>query len=221
MSINPYNNGYNKFDYTIDELDYIDDSWNLIDKFSTSYLTKSELREKIILFVSESYTPHEFEKLEIIIEKMYWNMIYILKKILRSSYIDQKIFVKKTNNINKQIRKIYLKNRNLSESYINKILVNKNDYIYYKYDYPNSFDIIISSIISNRSIYETIYNKIDALNINLIKKLTSGINIRENFDYLFPNINSIIPFCYNNRMKRLEKYYYEKNSSDSNWFIFL
>ena len=166
MIINPYNNGYNKFSYTIDELNYIDDCWNLIDIFSTSYLTKSELREKIILFVSTSYSPEEFERLEIIIEKMYWNIITLLRDILYQSYIEQKTFTKETTNINSQFRKIYKKNKILAESCVNKILLKKDKNIFYKYEYPNNFDKIITSIMLNRTVYETIYNNMENLDID-------------------------------------------------------
>lgn len=225
MSINPYNNGYNKFTYTLDELNYIDESWNLIDKFSDSYLTKSELREKTILYVATTYSPTEFERLEIIIEKMFWNIINILKKKFKDSYIEQKIFSKEIDSasdiLSKQLRKIYKKNKNLSESCINKILVKKNNMLLYKYDYPNIFDMLVTSIISNRITYETIYSKIDVLGIEFIKKLIVGVNFRDNFDYLFPNINTITSFCYTNRIDRVKKYYYENDNSDMNWFIFL
>jgi hypothetical protein len=215
---NPYNNNYNKFDFTIEELKFIDESWKLIESFNTSYLTKMELREKTIKLVNKNYSIIEFDKLEIIIEKMFWNMIFLLNKILENNFIEQNIKQKDSSyGINKQIKKVYLKNKILSESYVNKIIINKDNLIYYKYIYPNNFDIIISSIMTDRIIYETVYNNIDKLDINFIQTIISNINIKENFDYLFPNINTMIPFCYNNRIERIKKYYFN-NDSDSYWF---
>ena len=215
---NPYNNNYNKFDFTIEELKFIDESWKLIESFNTSYLTKMELREKTIKLVNKNYSIVEFDKLEIIIEKMFWNMIFLLNKILENNFIEQNIKQKDSSyGINKQIKKVYLKNKILSESYVNKIIINKDNLIYYKYIYPNNFDIIISSIMTDRIIYETVYNNIDKLDINFIQTIISNINIKENFDYLFPNINTMIPFCYNNRIERIKKYYFN-NDSDSYWF---
>jgi len=212
---NPYNNNYNKFDFTIEELKFIDESWKLIESFNTSYLTKMELREKTIKLVNKNYSIIEFDKLEIIIEKMFWNMIFLLNKILENNFIEQNIKQKDSSyGINKQVKKIYLKNKILSESYVNKIIINKDNLIYYKYIYPNNFDIIISSIMTDRIIYETVYNNIDKLDINFIQTIISNINIKENFDYLFPNINTMIPFCYNNRIERIKKYYFN-NDSDS------
>ena len=215
---NPYNNNYNKFNFTMEELKFIDKSWELIESFNTSYLTKMELREKTIKLVNKNYSIIEFDKLEIIIEKMFWNMIFLLNKILENNFIEQNIKQKDSSyGINKQIKRIYLKNKILSESYVNKIIINKDNLIYYKYIYPNNFDIIISSIMTDRIIYETIYNNIDKLDINFIQNIISNINIKENFDYLFPNINTMIPFCYNNRIERIKKYYFN-NDSDSYWF---
>ena len=221
MSINPYNNNHNKYDFTIEELKSIDFAWELINMFNITFLTKMELREKMITYINKKYNVEEFDRLEIIIEKMFWNLIFIVNKILENNFIEQTIKQKDNSyDLTKQIRRIYKKNKLLCESYINKIIVFKDDKLYYKYNYPNNFDIIISSIMSDRIIYETIYNNIDKLDINFIQSIISNINIKENFDYLFPNINTIIPFSYKNRIERIKKYYFN-NKFDALWFQFI
>ena len=221
MSINPYNNNHNKYDFTIEELKSIDFAWELINMFNITFLTKMELREKMITYINKKYNVEEFDRLEIIIEKMFWNLIFIVNKILENNFIEQTIKQKDNSyDLTKQIRRIYKKNKLLCESYINKIIDFKDDKLYYKYNYPNNFDIIISSIMSDRIIYETIYNNIDKLDINFIQSIISNINIKENFDYLFPNINTIIPFSYKNRIERIKKYYFN-NKFDALWFQFI
>lgn len=94
-----------------------------------------------------------------------------------------------------------------------------DDKIYFKIKYPNNFDIIISAIMKDRKIYETMFSFPNRIDINYIKKMIQGIIVRDSFDYLFPNINSIKPFCYKDRLDRIEKYYY--NKTDNLWFNLL
>ncbi len=88
----------------------------------------------------------------------------------------------------------------------------------YKYNYPNDFDMLIFSIMINRSTYETIlsnpYITLNEIN-NLIKNPYTSII---EFDYPFPNLNTIKPFVYSmkERIENIKKMYYSSNSFD-NW----
>ena len=55
---------------------------------------------------------------------MFWNLIFIVNKILENNFIEQTIKQKDNSyDLTKQIRRIYKKNKLLCESYINKIIV--------------------------------------------------------------------------------------------------
>ena len=78
MSI--YNNL--KYKYTKDELRNIDKAWEVIYNFDISENIISKYKDKIINYVNKDFNKKSFNIIEIIIEKMYWNM----KEIVQNKY---------------------------------------------------------------------------------------------------------------------------------------
>jgi len=103
----------------------------------------------------------------------------------------------------------------IPESSINKVIVVKHNNLYYKSMYPNDMDVIIASIMSNRSSYETILLGHKYLTIDDIHHIMGNY---VSIDYVFPNFNTIVPFVYD-KQKRLEKIvnmYFKR--TDTYWF---
>ncbi|ATZ80298.1 hypothetical protein BMW23_0240 [Bodo saltans virus] len=209
---NIYTNKHNKYNLNDNEIENIDNVWNLINDFSITELSRSKYRNKIIKLVNKKYTIAQLYTLEIIIEKMYWNL---RDKIL--IFFDKPHFSISHNSLNRIEKKIFTKNNHITETNIRKSYVydNKNKQFIIDYHYPNDIDIIVSSIIINRSIYETFMQQ----NIDFETfKIPPYSNIIE-FDYPFPNLNTISPFVYNDetRKNNIILMYYSDNC-ENNWF---
>jgi hypothetical protein len=207
---NPYNNKDLIYILTEKELSLIDEVWILINIFNNTELTRNKYRKIIINIIKNRYTIEKFYELEIIIEKMYWNLV---NKIKLYFFVNNKIKSKETNNIEKIKNKILIKNKNITLSNIRKSYICENNKILYKYDYPNELDMISTSIMINRSIYETIM-----ININIYEFIEPYNNME--FDYPFPNLNTIKPFSFNEetRFENIKKMYYD-DDCEKNWFI--
>jgi len=212
MTINPYNNNF-KYNLSDDEIKLIDKIWQFIDDFRETKLNRNKYRKYIINKIKNDYTLDQFCTFEEIVEKMYWNLYY---KIKDNYNFTSDIFIKRDFNLNNMENKILSKNTKIKESTVRKTyFITQNNHLLYKYEYPNDLDLLMSSIMINRSLYETIMgNSIDIYKI----KIEPYNNIIE-FDYPFPNLNTIKK-SKESREKRchnINKLYYENNSIE-NWF---
>lgn len=202
--INPYNNNNLKFSLSDIELKLIDDVWEFINKFRKTMLTRRKYKEFISKKIKKNYTIDQFYNLEKIVEKMYWNLSLKIKKDID---IKSEIFLKRNYNLEKLKDKILKRNVKIKKSTIEKTFITtKNGDLLYKYNYPNDIDLLISSIIINRSIYETIMSEEEYI-FNI--EIEPYNNIVE-FDYAFPNLNTIKFFTTdkNTRLKNISKMYY-------------
>ena len=112
--------------------------------------------------------------------------------------------------------KILMRNKKIKESNIRKLyVVTKNNDLIYKYKYPNDLDLLIASIMINRSLYETIMSE----TINLSDIEIQPYNNPIEFDYPYPNLNTIKSFTCTKkqRIENIHKMYYE-NNAEKNWF---
>lgn len=211
---NAYTNKTNRFKFKIKELKNLDKAWNLINEFRITKISRAKYRKNIIDKINNKYTLDQFYYIEIIIEKMYWNLRDKLKLIFDEQHKYKK--TSKVDSLHEIQDNILIKNKKATLSNIRKSYIENDKSIFYVYDYPNDFDLIVSSVMINRSAYETIMEDIvDIFNLNI----DPYTNIIE-FDYPFPNLNTIKPFAYS-KIKRLDNIlnlYYVKNS-DGNWFL--
>lgn len=216
--MNPYNNKYTFQPLLKEEISIIDKVWKFIDAFRDETLTKSSYIHHIIKKINKTYNITDFLIYETITEKLYWNLCNVI--------ID-KIYVYDTIKENYKINKSQIVHKLLTESIVGKSSMRKafiyngrhNSYMY-KYNYPNDFDMLIFSIMINRSTYETILSNseitLDEIN-DLVKNPYNSI---VEFDYPFPNLNTIKPFVNSmkKRMLNIKKLYYSPNSFE-NWKI--
>lgn len=209
MNKNPYNNKNLKYLLSKNEINEIDNVWEFLSIFRETFLTRGKYRRNIKMKIVEKYTIDEFYKLEKIAEKIYWNLEDKIKnEVEKEINFKSKIYVKKKFDLRQMENKIFRRNIKITESNINKsYVITENNEFLYKYKYPDDMDILISSIMVNRSIYETIMSDEESI-YNL--EIEPYNNIVE-FDYLLPNLNTIKSFAYNknDRIKNISKMYYE------------
>jgi hypothetical protein len=187
-----------------DELKNIDNAWELITILRKTHLTYASYNKYYKTLIKQKYSIDKFYELEIIIEKLYWN----LKNHL--NMVEDCCFEYGLENLDKIKNKIIRLNGMITHSSLNKSYVydENNDKIIYKSNYPTITDLLISSIMINRSLYEQIMNK-PYVDLSYLSKLNleEYVNLIE-FDYPFPNLNTLIPFYNNNRMDNIKKIIY-------------
>lgn len=213
---NPYTNKFLKYKLKNKDIKQIDNVWNFLNIFRITQTTRKKYRDCIIDNIRKNYDIVNFYKYEKILEKMYWNLVYKIKK---DNDIKPKIYIKNISNesIHDLRDKIMIKNKYSKESNVRKsFVISRNKNYLYKYNYPNDLDLMASSIMINRSIYETyLSNDISIYDLNI----EPYNNIIE-FDYPFPNLNTIKNFSFDNKKERLnniQKMYFDDDSY-KNWF---
>jgi len=196
-----YTNNNIPYRLTKKELKKIDSVWDFIYDFQESYLSRYSYRTKIFEKIKNKYTIDEFCLYESIVEKMYWRLINTLELSIER---DSKIFTE--TNVSKNIeKKILITNKNIKNSSIKKTYIITDKRILYKYKYPDDLDIIASSIMINRSTYETILLG----HVNIFDLVTEPYHNIVEFDYPFPNISTIMYQNTDNdtRLKNIKKMY--------------
>jgi hypothetical protein len=207
-----YNNNL-KFPLDDNEIKNIDNVWNFMNKFRITELTRYKYRNKITNKIKNDYLLEEFYEFEIIAEKLYWNLAFKIKEEIDLS---NQVYVKKEYDIKNIKNKILMRSQKIKRSNLRKsYVITKNKIFLYKYEYPNDFDLLIASIIQNRSLYETIM-----ANPSLIYSIEiNPYNNNIEFDYPYPNLNTIKPFS-KSKKKRINniKNLYYSGESHKNWF---
>ena len=205
--LNPYNNKKLKFQLSVKEMEKIDKVWDFIDIFRETALTRGKYNRQINDKVSKKYDIKEFYQFERIVEKMYWNLVTKIKKDI---FLKPEIFLKKEYNLEEMENKILMRNVKIKESTVKKTyIITDSGKLLYKYRYPDDLDLFVSSIMINRSVYETIMSESEEI-FNI--EIEPYNNIVE-FDYPYPNLNTIKSFV-DTKEKRIEKiknlYYLKK-----------
>lgn len=210
MKKNPYNDKILKFPLLKNEIKILDKVWEFMDDFRETKLTRNKYKKYIINKMNKKYSIYDFYKLEKIVEKIYWNLAI---KIKNDVQLKPEIFFKKKFDSKEIKNKILMRNNKIKESTVGKTyIITKNNKLFYKYKYPNDLDLFVSSIIINRSIYETIMSEeVEIFNI----EIEPYNNIVE-FDYMYPNLNTIKSFALSkgDRIKNIKDLYY--NNIDQN-----
>lgn len=214
--MNPYNNKYIFHPLSKEEIFLIDKVWIFINEFKEVSLTKSLYINKIIQSIKKLYSPVDFLIYETITEKLYWNAFnVIVDKIYVYDTIKENYKINKSQTLHKLLKESLIGKSSLRKAYI----YNKKHHSYmYKYNYPNDLDLLLFSMMINRSTYETILSNpnitLDEIN-NLIPNQYNSII---EFDYPFPNLNTIKPFSYSmkERLANINNLYYATNARE-NW----
>ena len=227
------------------ETNLIEKVWDFIKIFKKTFLYISDYRSYLIKKIKKKYTIEQFFIYETIVNKMFWNLRWILAPLFLNKNLNQEEYFRKYNNlkeipnslllckkityINKSDLKIKLKNINLLlnnfyRSFINKLIfVDKKNKVIYSKEMEGSseifsknyFNLYTITILFNRNLYEKIMSYPIIIQLEKIK-ISHFYN---QSDYGFPNLN----FCvYNfandkNKIKRIEKMYYS-NLDAKYWF---
>jgi len=214
--MNPYNNKYLLYVLSENELSLVDKMWEFISVFRISSHTRAEYRYIVMKEIRKKYTVDDFLILELIVEKIYWNLLNILNIRLGLDSVTHIKKISKSDKI-KQKNKI-LQRSSVSESSVRKSFIMSGNKIIYKYNYPDDVDLIMGSIMVNRSIYQTLMSNPDDIRLSALD-IEPYHNIVE-FDYSYPNLNTLVPFLLDKeqRIKNIKKMYYQTDNS-YNWFM--
>lgn len=207
MKFNPYNNDNLKFPLTNNELKDLDKVWEFMSFFRKSYLTRDKYNREIKKIIKNKYDLEQFYGYEKIVEKIYWNLV---NKIRKEINLKPQLYLRKEYDLKKIENKILRRNEKIKESTVKKTyVVTADGNLIYKFNYPDDLDLLVSSIIINRSVYETIMSEEEE--IYNIKIYPYNNNIE--FDYPFPNLNTIKAFNYSKekRKKAIKNIYYDNN----------
>ena len=217
--------------YPLLDTDYekLDEVWEFIENFNNSSCTLHGYRSKIIETMKQKYTCEEFYILELIAEKLFWNLRNKTYKIF---------FIEDNQNTGRNIDDLlgikegtreemldYMYNDNSYRSFINKLILidDVNNKCYYKkiegsanIFNKNPFNLYTATVLFNRNLYESVMENPEKIN---------NIYVPEYYyehDYPFPNLNFGKPFIQTQgfRMKRINKMYYDVNA-EGNWFRLL
>lgn len=236
----------NKLKYPLDANEYgdIDSVWNLINIFAKPFLHVTDYRN-FLLKTIKRYSITEFYHLETIINKLFWNLRWIMfiwfinpqlnekdynlfiqdygnhKEIPNSLTMCNKINYADSNDLERELKKINL--NTFYRSFINKlIIIDKSNKVIYYRDMEGSADIF------NKNNFNLLTMTI-LLDRNLYEKVMSNPYKYKNldielsqyyyqYDYGFPNLNYCIYDFGNEEYKkhRIEKMYHEKDAKY--WF---
>lgn len=214
--MNPYNNKYIFHSLSKEEIFLIDKVWIFIGEFKEVSLTKSIYIHNIIQKIKSIYTPVDFLIYETIAEKLYWNLFnVIVDKIYVYDTIRENHKINKSQTLHKLLKDSLIGKSSLRKAYV----YNKKHHSYmYKYNYPNDLDLLLFSIMVNRSTYETIMSNSDITLDEINNLIPNPYNSTIEFDYPFPNLNTIKPFSYSikERIANINNLYYSNNPYD-NW----
>jgi hypothetical protein len=207
-----------KFPLNETEINLLDNVFKFNNAFRFSKYSLRDYRYKLIKKIRSKYSFDEFYNYELISEKIFWNIKYLLEN--GSSNITKDTSEKIQNMVNRN---------NSYRSFINKVILiddNNSDKLEYYYKpqegsskiFSSSFKInkFISQIMCDKKLYDSVINNPD------FKKYINDDELYYSFEYGFPNLNFGKPFMQseNYRKKRIKLMYYMDNiiNSEKNWF---
>ncbi len=211
-----------KHPLTNDEMDELDNAWKFLSYFKTSYEFVSEYRKYIIDTIRDNYTLELFYRYEIIIEKLFWNLRWLLFPIWEHQDITEEEYwnfvregyghldeipnylllchsenYKDKDDLNRKINNSLLQRKSYYRSFINKIFV---------IDYDNK-RLITKPFEGSSDIFAKNYFNLQTTTILTNRKLYEKVMknpfyVRDNklklpefyyqLDYAFPNLNYCI-----------------------------
>lgn len=220
-----YQGDHLEYPLTESEYEQLEDVWDFIKKFKFLTYGLHDYRSKLINIIKKKYTNEEFLNLEIITEKLFWNLrdktynffltrdqnnINDLLQLKEGSYGDLLNDMYKDNSYRSFINKLILIDDVNNKCYYKKIegsceIFNKN-----------KFNLYTSVVLFNRNLYELVMANPEKI-IN-----TCTPEYYYEYDYPFPNLNFGRPFIQTEeyRMKRINRMYYE-NDAERYWFKLL
>lgn len=214
--MNPYNNKFIFHPLSRGELILTDNVWKFMRDFQDGTLTRTLYIKHIIKKISNMYSQIDFLIYEIIAEKLYWNLFDLITHLINIAHTEK---IYKNNDKLKSYHKL-LKHSLVGKTSLRKVFIHnsKNNTYLYKYKYPNDLDLLLFSIIANRSTYETIMSNPEITLGDIDQLIKEPYNSLIEFDYPFPNLNTVVPLTstMKERMKNIKLMYYVTNA-EANW----
>ena len=219
---NIYQNNLLKYPLNGREYKEIDNVWKFAKLFEHDFLFLSEYRNRLINTIKNKYTIEQFYFYEKILNKLFWNLRYMLcplwmqpnisyqsyrKVIQKKRIISQNLLSFKREYYGDEddlIRKMrYIHKNHYYRSFINKLIMidHSNKEIIMKPiegSFPifskNYFNLLTSSILFNKPVYEKVMDNPYNLS-SIIKGFDIKFVLPEHYyeyDYGFPNLNYCI-----------------------------
>jgi hypothetical protein len=240
-----YTDALLKYPLSKEEVSIIEDVWQFIEIFKRKFLYVTDFRNYLIKTVRKNYTLEQFYLYEGIVNKLFWNLRWILSPLFINKKLNQKKFIKKykkmknipeslllckeikyssISDLDTKLKNLKFLLDNYYRSFINKLIIvdDVNKIVYFKQMEGSSeifsknfFNLYSITILFNRKFYEKIVK--NPLMVNSLK-IEQDLFYNQN-DYGFPNLN----FCAFDlgseklKMKRIKKMYYSKHDAKY-WF---
>lgn len=158
---NIYKSEYLKYPLIDKEYRHIDDAWKLLKIFKTKYVLLSDYRKHVIKKIKASYSPEEFYFYESILNKLFWNLRWLMYPLWINEHATEKKYEKIIKNNYGNIEKLPY-----------SLLLCK----FKKYT-DDSLDDIVRQIYKENNYYRSFINKviiIDKVNKLVISKQMEG-----------------------------------------------
>lgn len=225
-----YQNKHIKYKLTNEELSMIDATFKFLKIFKNKFALIRDYRTHLITTIRNNYTPEQFLQYEIIINKLFWNLRYIVSELWLNRKINGELPYSLTycstisydNNNDLKNKLLLLKTSdNITyRSALNKlIMVDKKQHIIYSKQMEgsdillsnNGFNCLTFTILFKRQLYEQVITT---------RKLPDKLKVYKcniSLDYGFPNMNVCVYNVWddNEMLERIKKMYYEDN--DKYW----
>ncbi|QKF94293.1 hypothetical protein QKU48_gp0835 [Fadolivirus algeromassiliense] len=221
MIDNIYNNNLLKYPLDSNEIKNIDKVWKLINIFKKPYIYVTEYRKYLVKQIRKNYTIDEFYEYESIINKLLWNLrwlifpLFVNDKMSKLEYVDliknnygdyltipknlslcEVVRYDDLNDFDNKIRNIYDYLDVYYRSFINKLLIvdSTDKTIYYK-KMDGSSDIFSKNFFNVYCMMvlfdRNLYETVMSDPYMIKKKSIELSNYYYQHDYGFPNVN----FC--------------------------
>lgn len=242
---NIYQNKLLKYPLADSEYNKLDQIWEFLEIIFKPHISPTQYRKYAINYIQNNFDINKFFEFENIINKLFWNLRWLLFPLFTNNFISQAeyhnfiqnnynniqeipnsllLFEKEYyTNIKNKIQQIKSKTGLYYRSFINKIIIpdNSNKIIYYK-NMEGSSDIFSKNpfnlLSANILLNKPLYEKImaDPYNIKNLDIQLSQYYFQ--YDYIFPNLN-LINYSIGNisdKLDRIKKFYF--SDSDKYWF---
>ena len=241
---NIYSDALLRYPLTSNEISKIDKVWEFSELFNKEFIFIADYRRYLIKKISSTYTLDEFYELESILNKLFWNIRWLLMPIWLNINIKEDDYIKELNNNLVNLPNALTLcscesyNDNLSDklktnsvyestyyrSFINKLIIvdTNNKVIYTKHmeggSYifgKNYFNLLTMYILKNRELYEKVVK-----NPLIIQESNFELpNHYYQYDYAFPNLNFCVYMFGDDKIRkeRIKKMYYTDNKGKE-WF---
>jgi hypothetical protein len=235
-----------RYPLTDDELDIINEVWIFMENFKRQFAYVTQFRTFIINAISTKYTIDKFYKYEAILNKLFWNLRYIIYPLWVKKDMSQNEYYKLISNDKSEIPCWLLRCKKISyndeidldyilnnhpifystyyRSFINKLVIidniHKNIYIKQMEGSSHIFEKNYFNLLTMSILYDRrLYEKIMS---NPYDIMNIEFNVHERYyqlDYPFPNLNYCTYYFGNEelRKKRIERMYYTDNKGGT-WF---